>query len=57
MKGMISSAFLWGFLSDVLGRKKLLAYGYILNGFFNILCSFSQSYGVILVFKFIGGFM
>jgi MFS transporter, VNT family, synaptic vesicle glycoprotein 2 len=55
--GMISSAFLWGFLSDVLGRKKLLVYGYLLDAMFNILCAFSQSFLAILVFKFMGGFV
>lgn len=55
--GMISSAFLWGFLSDTLGRKKLLVYGYLLDAFFNVLVAFSQSFLLIMIFKFIGGFM
>lgn len=54
--GMISSAILWGFLSDVLGRKKLLVYGYLLDGVFNILCAISPSFIAISVFKFLGGF-
>jgi MFS transporter, VNT family, synaptic vesicle glycoprotein 2 len=54
---MISSAFLWGFLSDVLGRKKLLVYGYLLDAMFSIMCALSQSLIAILVFKFMGGFM
>jgi hypothetical protein len=54
---MISSAFLWGFLGDVLGRKKLLVCGYLLDGLCNICCALSQSYAAILVFKFAGGFM
>ncbi|KAL7023272.1 hypothetical protein ACKWTF_012542 [Chironomus riparius] len=55
--GMISSAILWGFLSDVLGRKKLLVYGYLLDGVVNILCGFSQSFIPIMIFKFFGGFI
>lgn len=57
LTGMISSAFLWGFLSDVLGRKMLLVYGYLLDAMFNICSAFSQSFVAILVFKFMGGFM
>lgn len=56
-QGMITSAILWGFCSDILGRKKLLVYGYLLDGFFNILCAFSTSFVAISIFKFIGGFM
>lgn len=55
--GMISSAVLWGFLSDILGRKKLLVYGYLLDGLANIWSAFSQSFASIMTFKFIGGFM
>ncbi|KAG5672794.1 hypothetical protein PVAND_002887 [Polypedilum vanderplanki] len=55
--GMITSAVLWGFLSDVLGRKKLMVYGYLLDGFFNILCGLSQSFIAIMIFKFITGFI
>lgn len=57
LAGMISSAVLWGFLSDILGRKKLLIYGYLLGGVVNIMCSLSQSFIAIMIFKFIGGFM
>ncbi|CAO1425766.1 unnamed protein product [Diamesa serratosioi] len=55
--GMISSAVLWGFLSDILGRKKLLIFGYLLDGVVNIMCSLSQSFVAIMIFKFIGGFI
>jgi predicted MFS family arabinose efflux permease len=44
-------------IADVLGRKKLLVYGYLLDGFFNILCGLSQSFVAIMIFKFITGFM
>ena len=55
--GMITSAFLWGFMSDVLGRKKLLVYGFFLDAAFNILVAFSQNRLAIMIFKFMGGFM
>ncbi|CAO1431496.1 unnamed protein product [Diamesa tonsa] len=55
--GMITSAVLWGFVSDILGRKKLLIFGYLLDGVVNIMCSLSQSFMAIMIFKFIGGFI
>lgn len=54
---MISSAFMWGFLSDTLGRKKLLVFGYLTDAALNIMCSLSQSVIAIMVFKFMGGFV
>jgi len=42
---------------DVLGRKKLLVYGYLLDACVNILCGLSQSFTPIMIFKFFGGFM
>lgn len=55
--GMISSAFLWGFLSDMYGRKRLLVYGFFLDGAFNVLCAMSQNVVAIMIFKFMGGFV
>lgn len=55
--GMISSAFVWGFLIDTLGRKKLLVVGYLLDGIFVVASSFSQNFIFLIVFKFLGGFM
>lgn len=55
--GMISSAFLWGFLSDMYGRKRLLVYGFFLDGTFNVLCAISQNVVAIMIFKFMGGFI
>lgn len=55
--GMISSAFLWGFLSDTYGRKRLLVYGFLLDAAFNVLCATSQTVVAIMVFKFMGGFI
>ncbi|XP_050083648.1 uncharacterized protein LOC126570149 isoform X2 [Anopheles aquasalis] len=55
--GMISSAFLWGFLSDTYGRKRLLVVGFLLDSTFNVLCALSQNVVTIMVFKFMGGFV
>ncbi|XP_065076355.1 synaptic vesicle glycoprotein 2B-like [Ochlerotatus camptorhynchus] len=55
--GMISSAFLWGFLSDMYGRKRLLVYGFFLDGAFSVLCAISQNVVAIMIFKFMGGFV
>lgn len=55
--GMITSAFLWGFLSDTYGRKRLLVYGFLLDATFNVLCATSQSVVAIMIFKFMGGFI
>lgn len=54
---MITSGFVWGFLADTLGRKKLLVIGYFLD-FAMVSCSaFSQTYEMLASFKYLGGFM
>ncbi|KAJ3659516.1 hypothetical protein Zmor_011200 [Zophobas morio] len=55
--GMISSSFMWGFLCDTLGRKRLMVIGYLLDAVFVIMSSFSQNYTFLLIFKFLGGFI
>lgn len=55
--GMVSSAFMWGYLADTLGRKKLLVYGYLLDFFAFLACAISQHFILIMSFKFIEGFM
>lgn len=54
---MISSAFMWGFLSDTLGRKKLLVYGYLVDGLFNVGVTLSQTKMMMMVFKYFSGFV
>lgn len=54
---MISSAFVWGFLCDTLGRKKLLVIGFLLDAFFVIMSASSQSFTLLMIAKFLGGFM
>lgn len=55
--GMILSAILWGFLADVLGRRNILMYGYLLTGFFNFLGGLSQNFWSLIIAKFCSGFM
>lgn len=56
--GMVSSALLWGFIADVMGRRKILVWGFFADGICNILCGIlSQNFAVIVVFKFFSGFM
>jgi VNT family MFS transporter (synaptic vesicle glycoprotein 2) len=55
--GMISSAMIWGFLFDTLGRKKLLTIGFFLNAVFVIMSCFSQTKTLLMVSKFFGGFI
>lgn len=55
--GMVSSGFLWGFLSDTLGRKKIMVYGYLLDAFFVFLAGISQTYELLLFSKFMNGFV
>ncbi|VEN47194.1 unnamed protein product [Callosobruchus maculatus] len=53
--GMISSAFIWGYLSDTLGRKKLLVIGYLLDALLVTISAFSQNFYVLITTKFLGG--
>ncbi|CAH1111066.1 unnamed protein product [Psylliodes chrysocephalus] len=55
--GMISSAFIWGFLCDTLGRKKLLIIGLLLDGLFLMMAALSQNFILLMVAKFLGGFI
>ncbi|CAH0554051.1 unnamed protein product [Brassicogethes aeneus] len=55
--GMIASGLIWGYLCDTLGRKKLIMAGFLLDGFFILLSSTSQSFMFLMVVKFFGGFM
>ncbi|KAL3280272.1 hypothetical protein HHI36_017767 [Cryptolaemus montrouzieri] len=53
--GMVSSAFVWGYLCDSLGRKKLMYIGFFLDACFVVVSSLSQSFTVLLIAKFLGG--
>nr|CAD7443765.1 unnamed protein product [Timema bartmani] len=55
--GMISSAFMWGFLSDTFGRRIPITVAYFIDAILNICSSFAQSFWVLLVIKFCTGFV
>lgn len=55
--GMIISAIPWGFLADVKGRRSILMYGHFAIHIFDLCCGLSQSFWVLVVAKFCGGFM
>ncbi|CAG9765151.1 unnamed protein product [Ceutorhynchus assimilis] len=53
--GMITSAMLWGFLFDVLGRKQLLILGFLVDAVFVFTSAFSQSLLLLLITKYLQG--
>ncbi|KAJ8977734.1 hypothetical protein NQ317_019409 [Molorchus minor] len=53
--GMITSGFVWGYLCDVSGRKKVMVFGYLLDGLFVLMASLSQNFNMLLISKFFGG--
>ncbi|XP_050463756.1 synaptic vesicle glycoprotein 2B-like [Cataglyphis hispanica] len=55
--GMVLSGFVWGYLADVKGRKKIILYGYMADGICSILTGFSQNFETLVFFKFLSGFI
>ncbi|XP_030746653.1 synaptic vesicle glycoprotein 2B-like [Sitophilus oryzae] len=55
--GMISSAIIWGFLFDVLGRKKLLVIGFLVDSIFVFTSALTQNIALLLVTKYLQGFI
>lgn len=55
--GMISSAFISGFVADTFGRKRCLMISFSLDAFFVILCGFSQNFQMLIMSKFMTGFV
>ncbi|KAH0955379.1 hypothetical protein HN011_005460 [Eciton burchellii] len=53
--GMISTAFLWGFMADTFGRRRLMFYGYLMTGILSLATSFSHTSWLLIVFKFFDG--
>uniref|UniRef100_A0A8D8S1F2 Synaptic vesicle glycoprotein 2B n=1 Tax=Cacopsylla melanoneura TaxID=428564 RepID=A0A8D8S1F2_9HEMI len=53
--GMITSGFLWGFVSDVMGRQKPLYLGLLADGIAAFCLSCSQSFEYLVLFKFLAG--
>ncbi|XP_072929448.1 synaptic vesicle glycoprotein 2C-like [Epargyreus clarus] len=55
--GMISSAMVWGFLSDTLGRRRILIWGFLGAGLTEISAAMSQSFTMLLITRFMSGFL
>ncbi|XP_037954979.1 synaptic vesicle glycoprotein 2C-like [Teleopsis dalmanni] len=55
--GMIVSALVWGYLADTLGRKKILVFGYLADAICVYCSAMSQTFEMLAVFKFLGGFI
>ncbi|XP_020286619.1 putative transporter svop-1 [Pseudomyrmex gracilis] len=55
--GMVLSGFVWGYIADVKGRKKVVLYGYLADSICNILAGFSQNMETLVFFKFLSGLL
>uniref|UniRef100_A0A182PJC9 Major facilitator superfamily (MFS) profile domain-containing protein n=1 Tax=Anopheles epiroticus TaxID=199890 RepID=A0A182PJC9_9DIPT len=53
--GMMFGAYIWGSVADSLGRKRVLIVISIMNAFCIVASSFSQTYEVFMVFRFLNG--
>ncbi|CAG9787501.1 unnamed protein product [Diatraea saccharalis] len=55
--GMISSAMVWGFLSDTLGRRRIMAIGFLFSGLLEMAAALSQNFIMLLLTRFASGFL
>ncbi|XP_014277868.1 synaptic vesicle 2-related protein isoform X2 [Halyomorpha halys] len=55
--GMMISGFFWGSISDTFGRKKLMIIGFLLSGTLNVLAGVFPILSLMIVFKFLSGFI
>ncbi|KAM3956181.1 synaptic vesicle glycoprotein 2C [Aphomia sociella] len=55
--GMISSAMIWGFLSDTLGRRRIMVWGFFFTGIVEMCVSMSQNFVMLLFTRFASGFL
>ncbi|XP_029664933.1 synaptic vesicle glycoprotein 2B-like isoform X2 [Formica exsecta] len=53
--GMISTAFFWGCMADMFGRKKLMFYGYLVTGLISLATCFAHTSWLLIIFKFLDG--
>jgi len=53
--GMIVTGFFWGFMSDTLGRQKLIVITYGLDALFNFIAGLAQNFPVLLAAKMADG--
>lgn len=55
--GIIFGAYLWGFCSDIKGRKKVIVPTLFLTFVSSVLSSLSPNYESLLAFRFMSGFL
>ncbi|GBP59828.1 Synaptic vesicle glycoprotein 2C [Eumeta japonica] len=55
--GMISSALLWGFLSDTLGRRRIMVWGFFGTGLVELAAAVSQNFPMLIITRFLAGFL
>lgn len=55
--GIILSSFMWGFLADSKGRKKVIVPTLFMTFVSTACSSLSTSYEILLVFRFLSGFL
>ncbi|XP_017773773.1 PREDICTED: synaptic vesicle glycoprotein 2B-like, partial [Nicrophorus vespilloides] len=55
--GMLTGSPVWGFFSDTFGRRKVIIFCYTMHAFVVSITGQSQTYIMLLVLKFIGGFI
>ncbi|KAL4711603.1 hypothetical protein ACJJTC_003620 [Scirpophaga incertulas] len=55
--GMMTSALIWGFLSDTLGRRHIMSLGFLCSGLVELAAATSQTFFMLLVTRFASGFL
>lgn len=53
--GMMIGGYLWGYLADQRGRRKVLAVSLAINGLFGALASLAPWFWLFLLLRFISG--
>lgn len=53
--GMMFGAYFWGSIADSIGRKKVLIFISFMNALCIVASSFSQNYGMFMLFRFLNG--
>ncbi|CAG9856907.1 unnamed protein product [Phyllotreta striolata] len=53
--GMITSGLFWGYISDALGRKRIIVYGYLVTGVFAVTAALATNKTVLMVAKLLSG--
>lgn len=54
--GMIPGIYFWGYVMDILGRKKTIIWGLLLYGALSLISAFSTSYAMLYTLRLLAGF-